>query len=89
MQYRVTNKYGWTTLKFLNGLAARRRFATATNNGMNTYEIYTVIIPKKLDATQISARSPSYMINTFRSLTLVKNSLRTIAIYDGVQHALW
>ena len=61
MQYRVTNKYGWTTatLKFLNGLAADLRFATATNNhynGMNTYEIYTVIIPKKLDATQISAR---------------------------------
>ena len=43
-RYRVTNKYGWTTLKFLNGLAADLRFATATNNGMNTYEIYTVII---------------------------------------------
>ena len=43
MQYRVTNKYGWTTLKFLNGLAADLRFATATNNGMNTYDIYTVI----------------------------------------------
>ena len=41
MQYRVTNKYGWTTLKFLNvlPLAADLRFATATNNGMNTYEI--------------------------------------------------
>ena len=45
--------------------------------------------PKKLDATQISARSSSYMINKLRSLTLVKNSLRTIAISDGVQRALW
>ena len=74
-------------------LAADRRFTTV-DNIIWTYQIHKVISnpigPTYKYYTKISTRSSSNMIKKSRSLKLVKNSLRTIAISDadGV-HVLW